>query len=91
MIVDLGLLIMDAHLCQWAENKTGRQEGYAQQEQKNLYTHLNNTTEILYAETNPNHHCNRNYQRFQYRTHVDHLPILFFQSSYHFALFMYSL
>ena len=59
MIVDPGLLIMDAHLCQWAENKTGRQEGYAQQEQQNLYTHLNDTTEILYAETNPNHHCYR--------------------------------
>ena len=44
VIVDPGLLIMDAHLCQWAENKTGRQEGYAQQEQQNLYTHLNDTT-----------------------------------------------
>ena len=44
VIVDPGLLIMDAHLCQWAENKTGRQEGYAQQEQQDLYTHLNDTT-----------------------------------------------
>ena len=44
MIVDPGLLIMDAHLCQWAENKTGCQEEYAQQKQQNLYNHLNDTT-----------------------------------------------
>ena len=53
MIVDPSLLIINAHLCQWAENKTGCQEEYAQQKQQNLYTHLNDTTETLYTETNP--------------------------------------